>query len=138
MAGFELTKSIEARHLHPRTGLPTQEPPVTIPFGAVILDPVEDRDVLKFTFLGQNYQCPSDILKPAMTPARGKAATAATPEPAAAQPAAAPEPPPQVVWERLTSNGDAMMRAPVPGGWLVRLASAPALVFVPDKGHSWS
>ncbi len=133
MSRYELTKSIEARKLHPRTGIPTTEPPVTIPFGAFIQDVVEDRDVQKFVYLGERYQVQTDVLRHAMTVVvKAAPAEAAAPQPA---PAATPVLPPQIVWETLITNGQSAQRARVAGGWLV--ASGQALAFVPDPDGAW-
>jgi hypothetical protein len=67
MAKFELTKSIEARKLNPRTMVPLNEYH-TIPFGAIIDNLVEDRDVEKFSYLGEFYQYPSVDLRAASKP----------------------------------------------------------------------
>jgi hypothetical protein len=67
MAKHELTKSIEARKLNPRTMVPLNEYH-TIPFGAIIDNLVEDRDVEKFSYLGEYYQYPREDLKAASRP----------------------------------------------------------------------
>jgi hypothetical protein len=133
MSRYELNRSIEARKLHPRTGIPTTEPPVTIPFGAFIQELVEDRDVQKFVYLGDRYQVQTDVLRHAMVLV--PTATAAPAEPAA--PPAAPTPvlPPQIVWQTLVTTGQSVQRARVAGGWLV--ASGSALAFVPDPDGAW-
>jgi hypothetical protein len=68
MAKFELTKTVEARKLHKRTLAPLSDPPVSIPFGAIIENVQNDRDVEKFYYLGEPYQSPSAEIKPAMKP----------------------------------------------------------------------
>jgi len=67
MAKFELTKSIEARKLNPRTKVPMNEYQ-TIPFGAIIDNLVEQGAVQNFTYLGEHYQYPKDDLKDASRP----------------------------------------------------------------------
>ena len=71
MAKFELTKNIEAKKLNKRTGVPTGGPPVNIPYGALIDDPSEDRDLVNFSYLGEPYQCSRDTLHSAATPISG-------------------------------------------------------------------
>ena len=127
MAKFELTKTIEARKLNKRTGIPLSEPPLSIPFGAIVEDPAEDRDVVKFTYLGEPYQCPEEVFRVASAPIG--AAPAAPKGPAAAAP-----PPPKLQWEGLSAEG--VRRAKVPGGWLVAIG-AGALTFYPDPDHTW-
>lgn len=67
MAKLELTKSIEARRLNPRTKVPTNEYQ-TIPFGGIIENLVEQGDVLQFAYLGEFFQYPKDDLKVASRP----------------------------------------------------------------------
>ncbi len=110
MAKFELTKTIEARKLNKRTG---------IPFGAILENPAEDRDVVKFTYLGEPYQCPEEVFRVAS---------------AAIEAAPAAPPPPKLQWQGLTPEG--VLRAKVPGGWLVAIG-AGALTFYSDPDHAW-
>jgi hypothetical protein len=67
MAKFELTKSIEARKLNPRTRVPLNEYQ-TIPFGAIIDNLVDKGDVEHFSYLGEPYQYPTADLKSASRP----------------------------------------------------------------------
>jgi hypothetical protein len=67
MAKFELTKSIEARKLNPRTMVPLNEYH-TIPFGGIIDNLGENRDVEQFSYLGEYYQYPREDLKAASKP----------------------------------------------------------------------
>jgi hypothetical protein len=67
MSKFELTKSIEARKLNSRTMVPLNEWH-TIPFGAIIENLVEDRDMEQFSYLGEHYQYPREDLKAASKP----------------------------------------------------------------------
>jgi hypothetical protein len=67
MAKFEVTKSIEARKLNPRTMVPLNEYH-TIPFGAIIDNLLEDRDMPQFSYLGEHYQYPHEDLKAASRP----------------------------------------------------------------------
>jgi len=64
MAKFELTKSIEARKLNPRTMVPLNDYH-TIPFGAIIENLVDKDDVEQFSYLGEYYQYPREDLKAA-------------------------------------------------------------------------
>jgi hypothetical protein len=141
MSKFELTKSIEATQLNLRTGIPTSDPLVTIPFGAIVQDPVEDRDVRKFTYLGQRYQCPDEMFRLAAAAiSEPDAQPAPAPKPPEPVPAAVPaaEEPGSIFWERLGSNWLPLMRTEVPGGWLVALgAGGAAFAFYPDPDHHW-
>jgi hypothetical protein len=64
MAKFELTKSIEACKLNPRTRVPLNEYQ-TIPFGAIIDNLVDKGDVEHFSYLGEPFQYPAGDLKAA-------------------------------------------------------------------------
>ncbi len=138
---FELTKSIEARKLNPRTGIPTTDPLVSVPFGAIINDIKQDRDDAKFYYNGQYLQCAYDVLERAIVPVAQAepapaARPAAVPDPAPTAAAAPPEPEaPKLVWQTLRSTQSQCMRAKVPGGWLVALGSA--LTFYPNTAHDW-
>jgi hypothetical protein len=130
---FELIKSIEAQKLNPRTGIPTTEPVVSIPFGGFLEDIVQDRDMDKFVYLGQRYQCAHDILKAAIVPVGAPPDPVVASGAAAAKPAAADESP-ALVWEPVRSSLPCS-RAKVPGGWLV--SGGGGLAFVPDPEHGW-
>jgi len=52
LAKVELNKSIEARKLNQRSGLPMTGPEVTIPYVAIIEHVETDRDREKFHYLG--------------------------------------------------------------------------------------
>ena len=64
MAKFELTKSIEARKLNPRTKVPLNDYH-TIPFGAIIENLLDRDGVEQFSYLGEYYQYPREDLKAA-------------------------------------------------------------------------
>jgi hypothetical protein len=134
MDKFTLTKTIEARKLNPRTKVPTGEPPVTIPFGAIIQDLIEDRDIVKFSYLGEPYQCLAEVLQVAMAPiqpARKEAGAAAAPPETPASAA-------KLQWQLLQSSHGEILRAKVPGGWLILAAGGGgALAFYPDPDHRW-
>ena len=67
MAKFELTKSIEALKLNPRTMVPLNDWH-TIPFGAIIDDRIDKGDVEQFSYLGEYYQYSKEDLKAASKP----------------------------------------------------------------------
>jgi hypothetical protein len=67
MAKFELTKSIEAVKLNPRTMVPVNDWH-TIPFGGIIDNLIDKGDVEQFSYLGEYYQYPKDDLKAASKP----------------------------------------------------------------------
>lgn len=131
MAKFSLTKTIEAKKLNPRTGVPTTDPEVTIPFGSFVENIEEDRDMVKFTYHGEPYRCAQDLLMRALE--KQAEATAAAPAPAPASVAAAK---PKLAWEPVESTHYQVMRARVPGGWLVSIGGT-ALTFCPDAGCEW-
>lgn len=139
MAKFELIKSVEARKLHPRTGIPTTEPLVTIPYGTVIENVTRDRDVDKFVCNLERYQVPHEILAAAIVPLDGPAAPTAAAEPAAvAAPARArTSNRPKLVWQELESTLSGCRRAKVPGGWLVAIG-VTGVAFYPDPSHTWN
>ncbi len=147
MATFELIKTIEARKLNPRSKLPLQLPPVTIPYGAIVSEIVWERDRARFAYLGELYQCRDDLLKEAL----GGAVEPAEVEEAEAVGAAARAPEKVEIteskpseeaglrWEALSSDRFGVFRAKVPGGWLIAVEgrSGCALTFYPDPNHHW-
>jgi hypothetical protein len=66
MSKFELTKSIEAVKLNPRTLRPLSQLRHTVPYGAVLEKVTSDRDMLQFHYLGEPYEAPESDLKSAM------------------------------------------------------------------------
>jgi hypothetical protein len=49
---------------------------------------------------------------------------------------------PELKWERIgagawSTPGSAIVRAKIPGGWLVTYESSGGLAFVPDPNHQW-
>ena len=66
MPKVELTKTIEARKLNKRTLRPLTPDFVTIPFGAILEGPYEDRDWLRFQYLGEPYEAKLDKVKSAI------------------------------------------------------------------------
>jgi hypothetical protein len=142
MAKYTISKTIEARKLNPRTRIPTADPPVTIPYGAIVSDIQQDRDVANFGYLGEYYQCPYKLMQEVMQSAGApkSAATEAAPEAAvepaaAAAEAAAPAPEAKLRWEVVASDYGEVRRAAVPGGWLV--AAGCCVTFLPDPEHGW-
>jgi hypothetical protein len=125
----ELNKSIEARKLNQRTGLPMTGPEVTIPYGAIIEHVETDRDREKFHYLGELYSCRHEVFVAAVN--AGAIEQAAPSEPVTVASKA------KLQWEPLDSSSDrALLRAKVPGGWLVALAGA-SVTFYPDPEHQW-
>jgi hypothetical protein len=139
MARYELTKTIEARKLNARSGLPLTEPPVSIPYTGIVEKVEESWDVVKFTYLGAHYQVATSTFQEAAravgTPGEGGETSASSPLAAAAAPAPVAKEV-QVRWEELSSNQGAVLRAKVPGGWLVAVRGSGA-AFYPDPEHGW-
>lgn len=151
MSSYEVTKSVEARKLHSRSLVPLSEPPVTLPFGAILENLREDRDLFKFDYLGQPHQGPQDVLRPAIRPL-GSSAAARSGDKAAMKTERAPDPykspesspssggaggETQIHWEVLRTSEGRLLRAKVPGGWLLSLSAGSSLAFYPDSSHSW-
>lgn len=144
---YRVIKMVEARRLNPKSGVPLTEPPTPMPFGAILENLREDRDLYKFEYLGKPFQCAIDVLKPAMEVFRPGAVESeqaervevrveAVPEAVPAAPAAAAEPAP-FQWESVATSHGPLLRAKVPGGWFVMAARASSLTFYPDAKHSW-
>lgn len=145
MAKFELTKSVEARKLNKRTNQSTNDPPVTIPYGA-ILDSVEHApEYVRFSYLAELFQVKPEAVRGALHPLGGAehppeaisdfpsspdspAVTASVIAPPKGVPVA-------LLFERLSSNLQ-IFRTKVPGGWLVA-SSGGGVTFVPDVDHTW-
>ena len=66
MPKFEITKSIEAVKLNPRTTRPLSQLKHTIPYGAVLENLTPDGDMLQFRYLGEPYECPETEIKSAL------------------------------------------------------------------------
>ncbi len=127
MAKFTTTKLVEAALLNQNTGIPTSKR-IDLPYGAIIQDPKEDRDLLKFVYLGERYGVRLSDIKGHYEPigqqpktARGADSTAAAPQKS-------------LDFRPVRSNLD-VLRAKVPGGWLVAVGNSVA--FVPDPKHTW-
>ncbi len=133
MAKYEITKSIDVDELNKRSGLPTGKKR-TLPFGAIIMDRVEDRDMDRFTYLGELYRTKSADLNHACRLIGDDGALAAAGAPAA-KPSAPAKPAYKMQWEALSSSIPAS-RAKIPGGWLVSVTNG-GLTYFPDPEHSW-
>jgi len=69
MPKFELTKTIEAVKLNPRTLRPLSIPEkFTIPYGAVLEKLARDRDMQQFYYLGEPYECLHSDIASALKP----------------------------------------------------------------------
>jgi hypothetical protein len=137
LAKISLNKSIEARKLNQRTGLPMTGPEVTIPYGAIIEHVESDRDSEKFHYLRELYSCRHEVFVSAVNAgAIGlEAPSAAADQTARGEPVPIPNKA-KLQWEPLDSSHYALQRAKVPGGWLVALADA-SVTFYPDAEHQW-
>jgi hypothetical protein len=128
-----LNKSIPARKLSP-SGVLTNDPEETIPFGSILEQIQRDRDLARFRYLGYLYRCPYELLASAVD-------KQALPDAAPAAPAAAPAPAEEAKGPKLeftplhTSGASGLSRAKVPGGWLI--AANGSIAFYPDAEHSW-
>jgi hypothetical protein len=137
---LELNKSIEARKLNQRTGAPTTDPEVVIPYGAIVENVERDRDFERFTYLGELYHCPHTLLASATDPQAWKAQRAPEAESAAPAASSAGQPAPmapRLQWAPVNSSHVPLLRAKVPGGWLIAAASGTGLTFYPDPRHEW-
>ncbi|MBN1566833.1 MAG: hypothetical protein JXA73_03235 [Acidobacteria bacterium] len=132
MEKFELSKTIEAGKLNKRTGIPLAGPPTTIPFGAIVENPVADRDVVKFTYLNEPYQCSEETFREAAS----SIMHASTPAPKQAERSAGKRQP-RLNWEVVDTNMGPLYRAKAPGGWLIAAKSMSTLAFCPDPHHAW-
>ena len=140
MIKLELNKSIEARKLNKRTGSPTSDPEAVIPYGAIVENVEPDRDFERFTYLGELYQCRHTLLASATDPQAWEAQRAPAAEPAspAASDAGRPAPPaPSLQWTPVDTSRIPLLRAKVPGGWLIAAGSGAGLTFYPDPDHEW-
>lgn len=140
MARYQVTKSVDAKKLHPRSGIPLSEPPTLLPFGAILENLREERDLFKFSYLGQPYQCEQKLLKPAIQLLDGSPVTDAAGESPNFEQAAgsAPAPDPDIRWQTLRTTNGSLLRAKIPGGWLVMSTNGTGITFVPDAGHAWN
>ena len=140
MIKLELNKSIEARKLNKRTGAPTTDPEAVIPYGAIVENVEADRDLERFTYLGELYQCSHRLLASATDARAWKAQSAQEAETAAPAASSAGQPAPaapRLQWEPVNSSHVPLQRAKVMGGWLIASGSGAGLTFYPDPGHEW-
>jgi len=134
---LELNKSIEAKRLNKRTGAPTADPEVPIPYGAIVENVESVGDFDRFMYLREMYRCTHTLLASATDPKAWRAQSA----PASASvelPASEPAPAkPSLKWTVVESRQVPMLRAKVPGGWLLAAPSGNGLTFYPDPIHHW-
>jgi len=135
MAKLEVTKTIEARMLNKRNRQVLSQPPVTLPYGAILTDIVENRDVLEFHYLGELYNCKTEVLRGASRSLDDSGPTQSTGAPTATT----PEPEIPFKWERLNAGTVATHRAKLPGGWLIQVgdSNSRGVTFYPDPDHAW-
>lgn len=149
---YRVTKMVEARKLHPKSFIPLSEPPIQLPFTAILEGLKLERDMYRFFYLGLPYQCPQKVMKSAIEKIEESAVKPAEEEaevvaeaieeapsslPTAATKAAgkASKATGGFVWEQVSTNQGTLSRGKVPGGWLVRMQSD--ICFFPDPGHKW-
>ena len=130
MSKFELSKSVEGLKVNKRSGIPTTER-VNLSFGSIIENPVEERDSLRFSYLGELIDVKLAEIKGCYKAIDGIEAARASP---AASKSAAPVDTRLIRWESIPSNLSTQ-RTKVPGGWLV--AAGNGLAFLPDPAHEW-
>jgi hypothetical protein len=133
-----LNKSIGARRLNKKTGVPWSEPEANIPFGAVIQYAGSDGANEKFNYMSELYRCPADVLASALDGGKLPKESQEDAPKTVQESAPAPRPAPVVTlkFEPLAAGSYSVARAKVPGGWLVALGTA--LTFYPDAEHTWN
>jgi hypothetical protein len=137
---LELNKSIEVQKLNKRTGLTTNDPAVAIPYGAIVENVEADRDFERFTYLGDLYRCTHTLLASATDPRAWQAQQSPAAEPAASASSGPGGPAPagpRLQWTAAAPSHVPLLRAKVPGGWLIAAASGAGLTFYPDPDHEW-
>lgn len=149
---YRVLKMVEARKLHPKSLIPLSEPPIQLPFTAILEGLKLEREMYSFYYLGQPYQCAQKVMKSAIEkieemhvkPVEEDAEEAVEVEVEEAAPAlalkAAVKAAPKAaaggfVWQQVQTSKGALLRGKVPGGWLVRLEGD--ICFYPDAGHKW-
>lgn len=130
MSKYEVSKTVEAVKLNKRTGAPLGEPPISLPFGAIIDKLEEVGDYYTFNYNAERYRMRKDNVHGALHALGAPVAAAAAPSTAASQEPAKPA----LSFEKLNSS-IAVSRAKVPGGWLVVIGSGAT--FMPDANHEW-
>ena len=139
MSKHALNKTIEARKLNKKTGVPVPGPEVAIPYGAHVEHPHRDGAMWRFTYNQELYRCADDVLTSALDRGALKGIVEAKDEepkneaPAVGGRVARPA----LRWEAVSSSQYSVMRSKVPGGWLVAAGSGPSLTFYPDPEHLW-
>jgi len=129
VSSYELTKTIEVKKLNKRSGLPLPEPPVLIPFGSMIENLKRERGCVQFTHLFELFEASETVLDSAIREVSGRQPAEHNGEAAAA--AAGPG----FDWQQVSAAPVRLLRAKVPGGWL--LASSGSVGFYPDPEHAW-
>ncbi len=123
------------------TSSPLSEPPLQLPFTAILEGLTLERDDYRFYYLGLPYQCPQKVMKSAIEKIEENATqcapddadeSAGMEEVVIETPAAGDG----LVWQQVTTNHGALQRAKVPGGWLVKFQQS-GICFYPDPGHKW-
>ena len=137
MAKLEVTKSIEARMLNKRNRQVLAQPAVTLPYGAILTDIVENRDVLEFQYLGELYSCKMEVLRAASRSLDDSGLSSGSHASTAVSRASVLEL--SFRWEKLHAGPTPTARAKVPGGWLVMVGdtSSRGVTFYPDPDHAW-
>ena len=135
MAKFEATKTIEARKMNKRNRqILAAEHPVTIPYGAILDEVVENREMVEFTYLGDLFCCKSEILRAASRSLETSQPVTSSlrDSPSAATTAAV-----TFIWEKVNSGSIPTLRAKVQGGWFVAVGESRSVMFYPDANHTW-
>lgn len=135
-----LNKSISAVRLNPKTGVPYSEPETNVPFGAILTHRGPDRDFEKFTYMSELFRCPRDVLASALDGGKIPADNGAADEAAVVSSsgvAAKPAPEATLKFEKLNAAPYSIVRAKVPGGWLILYGNS-SLAFYPDPDHAWN
>ena len=137
-----LNKSIAATHLNKKTGVPWSEPEANIPYGAILEYVGSDRGNERFTYMGELYRCPADLLASALDGGKIPKEAPATAEKAVQEPGPAANPAPSFTlkFEQLAAGSYTVARAKVPGGWLVAMGTGvnSSVTFYPDPEHAWT
>jgi len=139
MAKLEVSKTIEARILNKRNRQFLAQPPVTIPYGAILDDVVDNRDSVEFTYLGELYSCKAEVLRAATHVLEGSVVSSVSSSGPGVAVAPAARETIGFVWEKLAAGAVPTARAKLPGGWLIAVGdgSARSIAFYPDPVHTW-
>lgn len=130
MPKVSLSKTIEATKLNKRTGFAESGPEATIPFGGLVEHVATERNVVRFTYMGDPYRCAEDVWVAATRDAAAPAIQSNPQQPNPVRAVAA------VVWEQLDSPRIPLSRTRVPGGWLLATTGG-GIAFYPDPAHEW-